>query len=147
MCRFKSFSTCTNGRCKSVSIHHMCRFKPLANKVFPKSSRFQYIICVGSRLQQWSIKTSTSAFQYIICVGSSDDKKVIKDPVTGVSIHHMCRFKYLDGLAEIEIATGFNTSYVSVQDTDFVGFILFWACFNTSYVSVQEFLYLQTLQM
>ncbi len=39
-------------------------------------------------------------FQYIICVGSSDDKKVIKDPVTGVSIHHMCRFKFIHEKAE-----------------------------------------------
>ncbi len=54
-----------------------------------------------------------------------------------VSIHHMCRFK-MAGTQCAATSKGFNTSYVSVQDTRRARQLLSLKCFNTSYVSVQD---------
>ncbi len=56
-----------------VSIHHMCRFKISSTSIGRNESRFQYIICVGSR-------------KYL---------KLFLTSFDNVSIHHMCRFKPL----------------------------------------------------
>ncbi len=49
MCRFKCIYYCLLCCSKRVSIHHMCRFKTADLKVTNIASKFQYIICVGSR--------------------------------------------------------------------------------------------------
>ena len=53
-----------------------------------------------------------------------------------VSIHPMCRFKKKVLLMETAL-TGFNTSYVSVQEPKKSYELEEVECFNTSYVSVQ----------
>ena len=75
---------------------------------------FQYILCVGSRLDHKIFNLSSTMFQYILCVGSSNflikkekgyisfntsyvsvQVKHSKKPSYSfvVSIHPMCRFK------------------------------------------------------
>ena len=72
----------------------MCRFKKDAADRLNSAFRFQYILCVGS-----SCYTTKWIFYF------------------RVSIHPMCRFK-LKLLKMWGICFRFNTSYVSVQDSN-----------------------------
>ena len=76
-----------------VSIHPMCRFKPYGSSHPLQNWRFQYILCVGSRLCQ---------------------------------------------ILLLKVQKSFNTSYVSVQDSNELAIKEMLESFNTSYVSVQE---------
>ena len=55
---------------------------------------FQYILCVGSSKFNSVHSSLAFTFQYILCVGSRNF--VLKyGYIVVVSIHPMCRFKYL----------------------------------------------------
>ncbi len=136
MCRFKFWDRRGLLHLLLISIHHMCRFKKFYTKGCKNMAKFQYIICVGSRVNNFCIHIIAIKFQYIICVGSSNRRKYII-----ITWHN------------------FNTSYVSVQAcrkslTSINGNLfqyiicvgssnlLYKICstypyFNTSYVSVQ----------
>ena len=60
---------------------------------FIKSSTFQYIECVGSRVTVPPPPFPPLWFQYIECVGSSFVAINLTVVGCNVSIHRMCRFK------------------------------------------------------
>ena len=115
----------------------MCRFKRISVDDYKKASEFQYILCVGSSAPTLYPIVSIVWFQYILCVGSSllvlyflnystsfnTSYVSVQAAVFGlfssskeVSIHPMCRFKYLP-TNKHTFDYCFNTSYVSVQGT------------------------------
>ena len=53
----------------------MCRFKHIHIEDAEVVERFQYILCVGSRIVHNAEKVNEIAFQYILCVGSSNRQR------------------------------------------------------------------------
>ena len=136
MCRFKKPLSNSSGSSIAVSIHPMCRFKDIYDFTPNWEERFQYILCVGSRL------LARVNLWILCCFNTSYVSVQVKMVLHKRHIDQSFNTSYVSVqvvfLTKIFLSVwGFNTSYVSVQGLLMLQKKTNMLCFNTSYVSVQ----------